>query len=135
MDPVRLVFGVHFHQPVGNFDHVLEAHVRDVYQPFIERLAEREFFPLTLHVSGPLLEWLESHASALVDRIGSLVAEGKVELLLSGFYEPVLISLPRQDRIEQVSWMREAMRRRFGVEPTGLWLTERVWEPELAADL
>lgn len=135
MDPVRLVFGVHFHQPVGNFDHVLESHARDVYQPFIERLAEREFFPLTLHVSGPLLEWLESHASALVDRIGSLVADGKVELLLSGFYEPVLISLPRQDRIEQVSWMREAMRRRFGVEPTGLWLTERVWEPELAADL
>ncbi|HSD30760.1 MAG TPA: alpha-amylase/4-alpha-glucanotransferase domain-containing protein [Gemmatimonadales bacterium] len=135
MDPVRLVFGVHFHQPVGNFDHVLEAHVRDVYQPFLERLAEREFFPLALHVSGPLLEWLESHASALVDRIGSLAAEGKVELLLSGFYEPVLISLPRQDRIEQVSWMREAIRRRFGVEPTGLWLTERVWEPDLAADL
>lgn len=135
MDPVRLVFGVHFHQPVGNFDHVLEAHVRDVYQPFLERLAEREFFPLALHVSGPLLEWLESHASALVDRIGSLAAEGKVELLLSGFYEPVLVSLPRQDRIEQVSWMREAIRRRFGVEPTGLWLTERVWEPELAADL
>ena len=31
--------------------------------------------------------------------------------------------------------MREAVRRRFGVDARGLWLTERVWEPELAADL
>ena len=135
MDPVRFIFGVHFHQPVGNFDQVFEAHVRDVYQPFLERLEEREFFPIVLHVSGPLLEWLESHAAPLVDRIGRLAADGRVELLLAGFYEPVLISLPRQDRIEQVTWMREAIRRRFGVEAVGLWLTERVWEPDLAADL
>jgi len=120
---------------VGNFDHVFEQHVRDVYRPFLERLAEREFLPIALHVSGPLLEWLELHETPLLDRIGRLVGEGRLELLLSGFYEPVLVSLPRQDRVEQIHWMREAIRRRFGVEATGLWLTERVWQPELAADL
>ena len=31
--------------------------------------------------------------------------------------------------------MHDAIRRRFGVDARGLWLTERVWEPELAADL
>jgi alpha-amylase len=31
--------------------------------------------------------------------------------------------------------MHEAVQRRFGVDARGLWLTERVWEPELAADL
>ena len=135
MEPLRLVFGVHFHQPVGNFDYVFADHVRDVYRPFLERLAEREFFPIALHVSGPLLEWLESHEPQLVDRIGALAADGKAELLLSGFYEPVLVSLPRPDRVEQVAWMREAIRRRFGVQATGLWLTERVWEPDLPVDL
>ena len=135
MEPLRLVFGVHFHQPVGNFDYVFADHVRDVYRPFLERLAEREFFPIALHVSGPLLEWLESHEPQLVDRIGTLAADGKAELLLSGFYEPVLVSLPRPDRVEQVAWMREAIRRRFGVQATGLWLTERVWEPDLPVDL
>ena len=109
--------------------------MRDVYRPFLERLAEREFFPIALHVSGPLLEWLESHEPALVDRIGRLAADRKAELLLSGFYEPVLISLPRPDRIEQIAWMRDALQRRFGVTAGGLWLTERVWEPDLAADL
>ena len=109
--------------------------MRDVYRPFLERLMERDFFPIALHVSGPLLEWLEAHEPRLVDRIGGLAADGKAELLLSGFYEPVLIALPRPDRIEQVMWMREAIHRRFGANAVGLWLTERVWEPDLAADL
>jgi 4-alpha-glucanotransferase len=120
---------------VGNFDHVFEQHVRDVYRPFLERLAERGFLPIAVHLSGPLFEWLEGHEPALLDRIGRLAADGRLELLLSGFYEPVLAALPRLDRVEQIQWMREAIRRRFGVEATGLWLTERVWEPELAADL
>jgi 4-alpha-glucanotransferase len=132
---LRFAFGVHFHQPVGNFDHVFEQHVRDVYRPFLERMAEREFFPIAIHISGPLIEWLEAHEPAFLDRIARLAADDRVELLLSGFYEPVLVALPREDRVEQIRWMHQAIKRRFGVEATGLWLTERVWEPELAADL
>src|SRR5437667_154173 len=64
MDPLRFVFGVHFHQPVRNFDHVFQQHLRDVYRPLVEHLAEHRFFPFALHVSGPLLEWLEAHDSA-----------------------------------------------------------------------
>ena len=133
--PLRFVFGVHLHQPVGNFDHVFADHVRDAYLPFLQRVAAARCLPLTLHVSGPLLEWLETHDSAYLDLIGTLAADGQVELLLAGFYEPILAVLPRADRIEQITWMRDALRRRFGVEATGLWLTERIWEPELAADL
>ncbi len=126
---------MHFHQPVGNFDSVFEQHVRDVYRPFLERLAERDCFPILLHMSGPLLEWLEAHETAYLDRIGALAADGRLEILTAGFYEPVLAALPRADRQEQLAWMRDAIRRRFGVEAHGSWLTERVWEPELAADL
>lgn len=134
-DPLRFVFGVHQHQPVGNFGYVFEEHTRDVYRPLLEHLVERQFFPIVMHVSGPLLEWLESSHSGYLDMVGELVAAGKVELLLSGLYEPVLVALPRDDRIEQIHWMRDALKSRFGVSASGLWLTERVWEPELAADL
>jgi alpha-amylase len=64
-----------------------------------------------------------------------MASAGQVEILLAGFYEPVLAALPRADRVEQIRWMHEAVQRRFGVDARGLWLTERVWEPELAADL
>ena len=135
MAPIRFVFGLHLHQPVGNFDHVFAQHVEDVYRPLLDRLAGRNFLPVALHLSGPLLEWLEDHEPGYLDRLGSLAADGKVEILLAGFYEPVLASLPRADRAEQIRWMHEAVQRRFGVDARGLWLTERVWEPELAADL
>jgi alpha-amylase/alpha-mannosidase (GH57 family) len=133
--PIRFAFGIHLHQPVGNFDHVFADHVRDVYLPFLERVEERAFFPISVHLSGPLLEWLERHDPAYLDRVGRLAAEGKLELLLAGFYEPVLASLPKRDRVEQIGWMREKLSSLFGVDARGLWLTERVWEPDLAADL
>lgn len=135
MKPVRFVFGIHVHQPVGNFDHVFEEHTRDVYLPLLKRLKEREFFPIVMHLSGPLLEWLEKSHSSYLDMVGELASAGKIEMLLSGYYEPILAALPREDRVEQIIWMRDAIRSRFGVNASGLWLTERVWEPELAADL
>ncbi len=132
---IRFVFAVHLHQPVGNFDSVFQQHLEEVYQPFLDRAEAEGFLPLVLHISGPLLEWLERHGTAYLDRLGRLVQDGRVELLLAGMYEPVLAALPREDRIEQIHWLRDAIARRFGVSATGLWLTERVWEPELAADL
>jgi alpha-amylase/alpha-mannosidase (GH57 family) len=137
VEPLRFAFGVHLHQPVGNFDHVVAQHVKEAYRPFLERIAAHGFVPIALHVSGPLLEWLEAHDRAFLDFVERLVADGKVELLLAGYDEPILCALPRADRIEQIEWMRDAVRRLFGagVRAEGLWLTERVWEPDLPADL
>jgi len=135
--PIRFVLGVHLHQPVGNFDHVFAQHLEEVYLPFLAKVAERRFGPIVLHCSGPLLDWLEARPEGgrYLDLLGRLVSEGSVELLLAGYHEPILAILPRQDRLEQIGWMREAISRRFGVIAQGLWLTERVWEPDLAADL
>src|SRR5690606_23205036 len=79
--PIRFIFGLHFHQPVGNFDQVFAEHVERVYRPLLARLAEREFFPTVLHLSGPLIEWLERHEPEWLDEVGRLAADGLVELL------------------------------------------------------
>ena len=100
--PIRFVFGLHLHQPVGNFGYVFQQHLDEVYLPFLEKMGEREFFPLVLHISGPLLEWLESHGVGYLDMVGRLADAGKLELLSAGMYEPVLASLPRQDRVAQI---------------------------------
>jgi 4-alpha-glucanotransferase len=133
--PLFLAFGLHAHQPVGNFDHVFEEHLRDVYRNFLDRAVEEEFLPLTLHLSGPLLDWMKAKSPDYLDQVGRLAADGKLELLLAGYYEPILPSLCREDRLEQVRWMKESLRELFGISARGLWLTERVWEPDLAADL
>ena len=43
--PIRFVFGLHLHQPVGNFGYVFEQHVRDVYRPFLEHVKDAVFSP------------------------------------------------------------------------------------------
>lgn len=55
-DPIRFVFGVHLHQPVGNFGYVLQQHLEEVYQPFLDVVEDAAFLPVVLHLSGPLLE-------------------------------------------------------------------------------
>jgi len=135
MPPVQLLLGVHIHQPVGNFDHVFAQHVDDVYLPFLRALEERDAFPIALHVSGPLLEWLRDHDRRYLDLVGRLATDGKIELMLAGCYEPILAVLPRPDRVEQIVWMRTLLEETLGRAGRSLWLTERVWEPDLAADL
>ncbi|MDE2945029.1 MAG: DUF1925 domain-containing protein [Gemmatimonadota bacterium] len=133
--PLRFAFAIHLHQPVGNFDHVFEDHLTGVYRPLVDAIHRHGAYPISLHLSGPLLDWIERHAPDFLDDVGERAAEGHIEFLASGRYEPILAALSTADRVEQVEWMRAELRRRFGVEARGLWLTERVWEPDLAADL
>jgi len=135
MEPIRLALVFHLHQPVGNFEEVfLEAFER-CYDPFLTTLEEVEGVPFTLHVSGPLLEWLEAKRPAFVDRLRDLAATGRMEILSGGFYEPILPALSREDRRGQLELMRRHIEDRFGLSPRGCWLAERVWEPGLVPDL
>jgi hypothetical protein len=133
--PLDLYFALHLHQPVGNFGEVFEQHVRDVYRPLIAALAKRPEWPAIVHISGPLLDWCAKYDHRLLDDLGRLALEGRLEFLLAGYYEPILATLPRADRLEQIAWLTDSLRSRFGTAGPGLWLTERVWEPDLARDL
>ena len=63
------------------------------------------------------------------------MAADRVELLGGGYYEPVLASLPESDRLAQLRLMSDAIERIGGRRPSGAWLAERVWEPDLPVGL
>jgi alpha-amylase len=128
---VNLMFGIHLHQPVGNFDGVFRQSYETCYRPFLETLARHPGVRAALHYSGPLLEWIEENEPDYLDMIGSLAERGQVEMLSGGFYEPILPIIPRDDALGQIQMMNDYIRRRFGQKARGLWLTERVWEPHL----
>jgi alpha-amylase/alpha-mannosidase (GH57 family) len=66
-DPVTLLFGVHAHQPAGNFPEVIDhAHER-CYGPFLRTMADYPAFRFTVHFSGPLLDDL----AAVAPRVAS----------------------------------------------------------------
>ncbi|MFN2526482.1 MAG: alpha-amylase/4-alpha-glucanotransferase domain-containing protein [Actinomycetota bacterium] len=126
---------MHFHQPVGNLDAVVANATDRCYRPFLELLAGHTTIKLSLHYSGCLLEWLETNAPDVSELLRALVEAGQVELLTGGFYEPILAALPRRDQLGQIQMLTEHLRRTYGSAARGLWLAERVWEPELAATL
>jgi 4-alpha-glucanotransferase len=124
-------FGVHNHQPTGNFDGVLRETTELAYQPFFARLKARPEVRMTVHCTGSLLEWLREQARPTFDLLGEIVAGGQVELLTGGFYEPILAILPDADKRGQIQRLTEFLVKEFGVRPRGMWLAERVWEPQL----
>lgn len=120
---------LHCHQPVGNFDYVFDMGMKKCYQPILDLLNAHQSIRVGLHFSGPLLEWMEQHQSDSLDLLTRMVERGQIELLSGGFFEPLLASIPIEDAKGQIQMMNSYITRRFGFEPTGFWLTERVWDP------
>lgn len=135
MANVRFIFGVHNHQPVGNFDFVIEEAYRRAYRPFLELVSGTPWFKFALHNSGCLWEWLQSRHPEYLDLVRALAQRGQVELIGGGFYEPVLPAIPERDRQGQLAMMAGFLEAEFGARPDGAWVAERVWEPSLASTL
>jgi alpha-amylase/alpha-mannosidase (GH57 family) len=131
----QLVLLIHAHQPVGNFDDVFERSYASAYVPFIEVLERHPSIRAGLHYSGPLLEWIEGAHPEYFERLAAMVKSGQVEMVGGGFYEPVLIAIPPQDRQEQIVRLADYIERHFAARPRGAWLTERVWEPQIPSSL
>ncbi len=134
-DRIALALAIHNHQPVGNFGWVF-AEVHEVaYEPMVAALERHPGVRIALHYTGPLLHWFQAERPEFLDRLRALVARGQVEIMGGGFYEPVLASLPERDRIGQLRRMGDELETLFGRRPTGAWLAERVWEPDLPTSL
>ncbi len=132
---VYLLMALHCHQPVGNFGFVFDEAFRKAYEPFLAALERHPTVRVALHYSGSLLDWLAASQPSYLKRIRALVHRGQVEMLASGYYEPILPVIPEEDRQAQIALMRQALRKHFGDPAHGLWLTERVWEPGLSGTL
>src|SRR5437773_5736344 len=130
-DRLAFCFGIHNHQPIGNFDHVFVEATERAYRPFLERLQARPEVRLAVHCTGSLLEWLRERSPRTFDLLAALAERRHVELLTGGFYEPILAVLPDHDKFGQIERLTAFLKTHFGVRPRGMWLAERVWEPHL----
>ncbi len=121
----------HFHQPVDNFDHVIEYAYKNSYLPLIKTLTEHPKIKCGLHYTGSLLEWLLEKHPEYIDLIKELAKKGQIELLSGGFYEPIFAVIPDEDKLAQINMLKDFIKSNFGLETYGFWLAERVWEPHL----
>lgn len=123
--------GIHNHQPVGNFDFVIEKAYQMSYKPFIDFFYNYPSFPLNVHFSGYLLLWIEKNHPEYFEKLKKMSERGQVEFLSGGFYEPILPIIPDKDKVLQIKKLSDYIYDKFGQRPKGMWLAERVWEPHL----
>jgi alpha-amylase len=135
MASVNFSLVLHNHQPVGNFDKVFADAYESAYRPFLDVLEKFPAIKIGLHVSGPLLDWIEANRPDYLDRLRNAVNRGQIELLGGGYYEPITTALPERDRIGQIRMMRDYLKEKFAVDVGGYWLAERVWEQSLTKSL
>lgn len=134
-NPLRLCLVLHNHQPVGNFDGVFEQAYRDSYQPFLDVFEPFQELQISLHISGPLLEWLDDHHPEYLERLAGFVAAGRIEIVGGAFYEPILTMIPSRDRVGQISAYTQWLEAKLGGRVRGMWVAERVWEQSLTQDI
>lgn len=132
---LRLCIVLHNHQPVGNFDGVIEQAYQDSYLPFLDVFEPYEHLKLALHTSGPLMLWLADQHPEYLDRVKALVAAGRIEIVGGPFYEPILTMIPSRDRIGQITKYTRWLQTRFDTPVSGMWMPERVWESQLTRDI
>ncbi|MCK9380061.1 MAG: DUF1926 domain-containing protein [Sulfuritalea sp.] len=133
--PVTLLFGVHAHQPVGNFPAVIDdAHIRS-YGMFLRVMERYPEFRFSVHFSGWLLDVLFKRFPDDMARLTAMTRRGQLEWFGSGDCEPVLAAIPHRDRLTQIAALSDKIEQRFGMRPAGAWLTERVWESSVVPAL
>ncbi len=135
MRKVRLILGTHNHIPIGMDQAAAEKRYQRGFKPLLAVLYRYPDFPVVLHYSGVLLEWLEESHPEFLMLLEEMVKRGQVEVLGGGYFDPVLSLIPTNDKLGQLEKMTTWLRGRFEIRPRGCWIAEKVWEPSLASVL
>ncbi len=134
MKSVNFCFGTHNHQPIGNFDYVIEEAYEKSYLPFF-KLAAKYDVKFATHFSGILLDWLEKNHPEQLALLKKMVTSGQLEIISGGYYEPILAVIPDRDKHEQITRLTSRIKELLDYDASGLWLAERVWEQQLVQPL
>lgn len=99
--------------------------------PLLAILRELPRLRVGLVLGGELIpHWEEKHPER-IELVRELTRQGRVELVATPMYEPVLSAIPERDAVAQLARHTVTVKRVFGVRPTGSWLPHRIWDPAL----
>ena len=108
MGKFKLAFGIHNHQPVGNFEAVFEEAHQRAYLPFLKLVSSHDV-SISLHQSGILWNWQKRVHPEFFEVVRGMIDRGQVELMTGGFYEPILHG--RQVDLERSRYHQEPQSR------------------------
>ncbi|MCB4792477.1 MAG: DUF1926 domain-containing protein [Elusimicrobia bacterium] len=132
MNKFYFILSIHNHQPVGNFPGVFEEAFNKSYWPFIKAIKSYPRIKWSLHSSGILWDFFMDKHPEYIAVVKEMVNSGQVELISGGYYEPIMPAITDIDKKGQIQKLTKFIKDEFNYDAKGLWLAERVWEPQLA---
>lgn len=121
---------LHFYQPPTQEKRITASVLESCYVPLLSMLSEKSGFGLTLNLSGSLMVQLEkSGANDFFDLVKKLIADGKVEIVNSVMYHPLMPITPKDVLERQIEKNSLTLKNLLGVESTAGF-----FPPELAVD-
>jgi len=122
-------FCLHMYQPPTQDRNILEKIDRECYKPLFNVLKNHDNAKLSLNINGVLIDLLrEFNLSDTVDLLKNLVSEGKIEIVGTAKYHPILPLIPETEVQRQIHLNEETNKNEFGK----FWKRKGFFPPELA---
>lgn len=109
----------------------MENAFKKSYLPLLQTIMKFPKLKVSFHFSGSLLSWLSLKQPDYLSMIKELYLRKQVEVIGGGFYEPIFAAIPVEDLEQQVQKLSSWWWRNYRVRTQGVWIAERVWNPEL----
>lgn len=130
-EPIRLQVVIPCHQPLTASEDAMADACKSCYVPLLDALEKAEDLRVSLHFTGHLLDYLARRQEDFLLRLKDLTKRGQVEVLSGLFYGGIPALLPEMDIRGQLEMSGEFWDSYIGQIPTGFWLGELAWTPEL----
>lgn len=126
---MRLALVLHIYQPSTQFPEITETIAKRSYRLLCDLLKKYPNGKITLNIAGSLTEQLANLGfESILSDLYNFALEGRVELVASAKYHPLLPKLPFEEVLRQIKINNETNRQFF----KAAWKPLGFWSPELA---
>ncbi len=125
---------LHLYQPPTQSKEILDTVVRESYSRILQLLVDFPDLRLTVNFSGSLIELLVRNGhKKIVEDFAEHVKNGRIELVGSAMYHPILPLIPEQEIRQQINAHDEISRKYFGASfaPKGFYLPEMAYSDQI----
>jgi len=126
---------LHIYQPPTQDRETLKKVFEESYSQIPNLLDGYPKFKITLNITGTLLEkFQEKDFGNLLERINRYVSEGRIELVSSAFFHPILPLMPESEVRHQIKLGLEKGKEIFGesYKPRGFFFPEMAYNKKVA---
>ena len=113
---IHLPIVFHFHQPVDNYNFVIEEVYEKSYEPLIDHIFKFSDIKVTLHFSGNLLEWFLNNKPEFIKKLKTMAKRRQIEIISGGYYEPIFAIIPYRDKIAQIKKLSDLIKKEFNLD-------------------